>query len=175
MMNLRIVLLGMLIALPVSADQVYSWVDSDGVRHFSDKPPQGEERLSVKGDISSGQLKRDKFNTMQPYVPPTPAKLSQPISADSEEKGGASTNAPSSDASGGEATGADGGSDKTSLQNRDQQLDGYSKAERIKEIKEAKAQAIADNKAIQDGTKTKSTSKPKTISQKLKSYNASKN
>lgn len=175
MMNLRIVLLGMLIALPVSADQVYSWVDSDGVRHFSDKPPQGQERLSVKGDISSGQLKRDKFNTMQPYVPPTPTKLSQPISADSEEKGGASSNMPSSKASGGEATGTNGGSDKTSLQNRDQQLDGYSKAERIKEIKDAKAQAVADNKAIQDGTKTKSRSKPKTISQKLKSYNASKN
>jgi hypothetical protein len=175
MMNLRIVLLGMLIALPVSADQVYSWVDSDGVRHFSDKPPQGEERLSVKGDISSGQLKRDKFNTMQPYIPPTPTKLSQPINADSEGKEGASSNASSSDTSGGESKGKDGDSDKTSLQSRDQQLDGYSKAARIKEIKDAKAQAIADNKAIQDGTKTKSTSKPKTISQKLKSYNASKN
>ncbi len=54
-----------------AASTVYTWTDKEGVKHFSDKPPQGAERTSAQGEIRAGELKVDKFNTMQPYVPPT--------------------------------------------------------------------------------------------------------
>lgn len=87
-MNVKVLLLSCLVAYPLAAaaDEVYSWVDSSGIRHFSDKPPQGLERGQVKGEITTGKLKKNKFNAMIPYVPPTPEKLSTPINAtDSEE------------------------------------------------------------------------------------------
>lgn len=88
-MNLRVLLCSCIAVLPFTAmaDEVYSWVDESGVRHFSDKPPQGAEREQIKGSITSGTLKKDKFNTMQPYVPPRPSKLSNPINSPEEVKG----------------------------------------------------------------------------------------
>lgn len=73
---MRLFLSGIILAVavnsPVStAGKVYTWIDADGIKHFSDKPPQGAERRFVQGDIQAGELKVDKFNTMQPYVPPT--------------------------------------------------------------------------------------------------------
>lgn len=94
-MNLRIILLAFIATMSctASADEVYSWVDSKGVRHFSDKPPQGVERASVRGEISSGELKREKFNTMQPYTPPTPTKLIQPVAPKVTTEGAESSDA----------------------------------------------------------------------------------
>lgn len=95
-MNLRIILLAFIATMSctASADEVYSWVDSKGVRHFSDKPPQGVERTSVRGEISSGELKRDKFNTMKPYTPPTPTKLIQPVTPAVAPEGTEPSNVP---------------------------------------------------------------------------------
>lgn len=55
----------------LTAGTIYTWTDSEGIKHYSDKPPQGDERAVVKGDIKSGELKVDKFNTMSTYKPPT--------------------------------------------------------------------------------------------------------
>ncbi|WP_162010844.1 DUF4124 domain-containing protein [Neptuniibacter caesariensis] len=55
----------------ISAGTIYTWTDSDGIKHYSDKPPQGEERLVVQGDIRAGELKIDRFTSMKTYTPPT--------------------------------------------------------------------------------------------------------
>ena len=58
-------------ACAITAGTIYTWTDSEGIKHFSDKPPQGEERLVVDGDIKTGKLRIDKFSSMSTYTPPT--------------------------------------------------------------------------------------------------------
>jgi len=38
----------LLLALPVSANEIYRWVDDNGVVHFTDRPREGAERLTVR-------------------------------------------------------------------------------------------------------------------------------
>lgn len=38
----------LLLALPVSASEIYRWVDSDGVVHYTDRPRDGAERLTIR-------------------------------------------------------------------------------------------------------------------------------
>lgn len=46
---------------------MYKWVDEQGVTHYGDKPPAGQETLEIKGEISSytspeiGNLPEDFF------------------------------------------------------------------------------------------------------------------
>jgi len=47
-MRSLLIVLGLLISLPVLAQQVYRWVDEDGVTHYSDVPRSGAERVDLK-------------------------------------------------------------------------------------------------------------------------------
>ncbi len=38
----------LLLALPVSASEIYRWVDDNGVVHFTDRPREGAERLTIR-------------------------------------------------------------------------------------------------------------------------------
>lgn len=38
----------LLLALPVSANEIYRWVDDNGVVHFTDRPREGAERLTIR-------------------------------------------------------------------------------------------------------------------------------
>lgn len=79
MIKLGLVLIGVFALAPaVQAETVYTWVDSNGVKHFSDKPPQGNDRMQVAGEIQSGSLGIDKYSNMRPYDPPKSGKLVKP-------------------------------------------------------------------------------------------------
>lgn len=157
-MNLRVLLCSCIavLSLTATADEVYSWVDEDGVRHFSDKPPQGAEREQIKGSIASGTLKKDKFNTMQPYTPPKPAELSQSIGSPDEIKVPVSID----DSEGNVKKKSASNKRSNELKSLNQQIKGYDKRERIKEIEE--------------GRNNDTPSKPQKLNQKLKAYNDSK-
>lgn len=157
-MNLRILLFSCIAVLPFTAmaDEVYSWVDESGVRHFSDKPPQGADREKIKGEITSGTLKKDKFNTMQPYIPPRPAKLSNPIDSPVEVE----VPAAADDSEDDEKEKSVSNKRSNELKSLNQQIKGYSKQDRIKEIEE--------------GQNNDTPSTPQKLNQKLKAYNESK-
>lgn len=157
-MNLRVLLCSCIAVLPftATADEVYSWVDESGVRHFSDKPPQGAEREQIKGSITSGTLKKDKFNTMQPYTPPRPAKLSNPIDSPEEVNTPVTVDDPEDE----EKEKSASNKRSNELKSLNQQIKGYDKQERIKEIEE--------------GRNNDTPSKPQKLNQKLKAYNDSK-
>jgi len=55
-MKKRILLCSLIMSLPLcsTADELYRWVDEKGVKHFSNKPPQGAERAAVRGEVNSG-------------------------------------------------------------------------------------------------------------------------
>ncbi len=38
----------LLLALPVSANEIYRWVDENGVVHYTDRPREGAERLTIR-------------------------------------------------------------------------------------------------------------------------------
>lgn len=38
----------LLLALPVSANEIYRWVDDNGVVHYTDRPREGAERLTIR-------------------------------------------------------------------------------------------------------------------------------
>ena len=45
-------------ALPLSAAEMYSWTDANGVKHFSDSPPPASvhaQKLKVKGGVTSSE------------------------------------------------------------------------------------------------------------------------
>jgi hypothetical protein len=57
-MKARLLLLVLLLAagVPVSAGEVYSWTDANGVQHFSDSPPPpnvNARKLKVRGSFTS--------------------------------------------------------------------------------------------------------------------------
>ncbi len=43
-----------LIAVPVGAQQVYSWTDANGVKHFSDSPPPPNTASAKKLNVHNG-------------------------------------------------------------------------------------------------------------------------
>ncbi|WP_415894635.1 DUF4124 domain-containing protein [Neptuniibacter sp. PT34_22] len=49
-----------LLAANLSAGEMYMWVDSEGVRHFSDRPPQRGEKAKVKGEVTTDVLRVDR-------------------------------------------------------------------------------------------------------------------
>lgn len=38
----------LLMALPVSANEIYRWIDDNGVVHYTDRPREGAERLTIR-------------------------------------------------------------------------------------------------------------------------------
>jgi hypothetical protein len=62
---LQIVLLG-LVAFAVNAQEVYRWVDEDGIVHFSDRPVEGEENAEA--------VELSKAQTFTSPAAPTPKK-----------------------------------------------------------------------------------------------------
>jgi hypothetical protein len=161
-MKKRILLCSFMMSLSLCsiADEMYSWVDESGVKHFSNKPPQGDERETVRGEVNFGKLNGTQLNTMQPFTRPQSTDPAKPTENKAENKSVDETKTPVADDV--DKT-TQGKTDKSSLQSRAQQLEDYNnggKAERIKEIKEASEQETSTT--------------PKTISQKLQAYNASK-
>lgn len=56
MRYLLFALLGLVVAMPLSAQQVYKWVDKDGTVHFTDSPPEesvGAEKVVLRGNVQS--------------------------------------------------------------------------------------------------------------------------
>ncbi len=54
-----VLILACLSAVPAVAQQVYSWTDSNGTKHFSDTPPpsniQGATKLNVHNGVTSAE------------------------------------------------------------------------------------------------------------------------
>ncbi|WP_415896319.1 DUF4124 domain-containing protein [Neptuniibacter sp. QD57_21] len=61
-----------LLAADLSAGEMYMWVDSEGVRHFSDRPPQRGEKAQVRGEVTTDVLRVDR----RPPRPPVAANNS---------------------------------------------------------------------------------------------------
>ena len=61
-----------LMSTPVMADQVYKWVDAQGVTHFGAQPPEGQQATSVN-------------TTIAPAPAAIPAKLPQ-VGVDEEQQ-----------------------------------------------------------------------------------------
>ncbi len=79
------VLVGMLLAVMALADSAYTWVDEDGVVHFSDVPVEGAEvvNLSEYSRTTGASLTRarpENRNTGDDSAPPTPAFRYESIS-----------------------------------------------------------------------------------------------
>ncbi|WP_415888306.1 DUF4124 domain-containing protein [Neptuniibacter sp. SY11_33] len=49
-----------LLATNLFAGEMYMWQDSEGVKHFSDRPPQRDEKAKVKGEVTTNVLKVDR-------------------------------------------------------------------------------------------------------------------
>lgn len=50
----------LLLATALSAGEMYMWQDSEGVKHFSDRPPQRDEKAQVRGEVTTDVLKVDR-------------------------------------------------------------------------------------------------------------------
>lgn len=74
--QLTILLLCLAVA-PVSAQQVYSWTDANGTKHFSDTPPPpntaSAKRLEVRSGITSTQEMPEAEGESQPAPGSGPA------------------------------------------------------------------------------------------------------
>ncbi|WP_286238401.1 DUF4124 domain-containing protein [Neptuniibacter halophilus] len=149
---------------------IYSWVDEQGVRHFSDKPPQGAARSAVRGEVQS-KASRAPINAMQPFKPVIQPETASASETPADTAKGGDSSAESEPESRSAGTGSN---NKSDLKRLSQQKSGYSVQKRVAEIKAEKAQAIADKKAIQQGSATKDFSKPDKLSKKLKNYNDAK-
>ncbi len=73
--SLLVVSLLVMTGLCSAESKLYTWTDKNGVKHFSDKPPQGSDRESIKGKVESGDLAKPHLNVMQQYTPPAAKKL----------------------------------------------------------------------------------------------------
>ncbi len=166
--KLVIALLCSLLPLWAAAD-IYSWVDDQGVRHFSDKPPQGAEKGQVKGGVEP-RRSSVPINAMQPYIP----RPSRSNSAVVEEGVSASDSEGARESGQISAATNQGKNDKSVLKDIEGQRAGYNLQNRVDEIRAEEAREVAEKKAIQEGTKTKDFSKPDTLNEKLKAYNAHK-
>ncbi|WP_339891947.1 DUF4124 domain-containing protein [Neptuniibacter pectenicola] len=164
-MKKRILLCSLIMSLPLcsTADELYRWVDEKGVKHFSNKPPQGAERAAVRGEVNSGALNDRPLNTMQPYTAPVikakPAEVDAAPDAVNKEDADTPENAANTD-----NTNTSGKKDKSKLQSRDQQLEAYNAAANSKEARIKEIEAV----------KNKDKATPKTLNQKLKAYNDAK-
>ncbi|WP_299179055.1 DUF4124 domain-containing protein [uncultured Neptuniibacter sp.] len=178
---MRYILGFLLVAISIvgsaSAAGVYIWVDKGGVKHYSDQPPTKAEKADLNGLVRKGDYHPDQINSMQPIkskastsVDPEPGAVS--VGAKVELKN--ERVAPEEDSSTVGQARHDRHETSDELIRRRDRLDGYSKQERISDIKARKAQERADKRAIQEGGKTKDRSKPQTLNKKLKKYNQSK-
>jgi hypothetical protein len=158
------------------AADVYIWVDKSGVKHYSDQPPSKAEKADLNGVVRKGDYHPAQINSMQAIettfqtVDPESDTVSVETNTEQQEK--RVVNEKDSSTENLKLNDRNEVSDE--LIRRRDRLDGYSKQERISDIKARKAQERADNRAIQEGTKTKDRTKPQTLNKKLKKYNQSK-
>jgi len=75
-----------LLATNLSAGEMYMWVDSEGVKHFSDRPPQRAEKAQVRGEVTTDVLRVDRR-------PPKPPVSTKSISESIEKGSSAPTQA----------------------------------------------------------------------------------
>lgn len=54
-----ICLSAMLLMQNAHAGKMYIWEDSEGVKHYSDRPPGDTDRKQIKGEVKTGELKVD--------------------------------------------------------------------------------------------------------------------
>jgi|GEM_PF-1714530 len=134
--------------------EIYRWVDSDGVTHFSDRPPEGK----TSENLETREVSLPPVNAVSnPNPPPPAAKKPESQSAKQGSKSVKKTEKGSS-----EQKKSSSKKYKDSLTSREGQVSGYDKQTRI-----------ADIEADDDETLSNSPSR-KTLSQKLKAYNAAK-
>jgi len=60
MLRYILVCLSVILLMPnAHAGKMYIWVDSEGVKHYSDRPPGDADRKQIKGEVKTGELKVD--------------------------------------------------------------------------------------------------------------------
>lgn len=66
---------GLLMAPTVSSQVAYTWVDKDGVVHFSDTPSQGAKAISLPNLESSAPAPKVESTDLSPLKPKTHQNL----------------------------------------------------------------------------------------------------
>ncbi|MCP4596803.1 DUF4124 domain-containing protein [Neptuniibacter sp.] len=174
MRQIYFITLLLLPSICVHAD-IYTWVDENGVKHFSDRPPQGKELLTSKNRAS---ISKDKSKNINLIAPPPKIPSYQPAKQVTSTQQATSSKNKKSQGSGNSSSQKN---NKSKLQSASQVRNAYQKGAAtynennpdnpVPGGHNKQARILTAKEAKKDKLNKKSKKK---LKDKLKSYNSSK-